>query len=640
MQIEIEVTGQKIKRLDSPGSVADTLNYLTCHFIFVGEEWDNTVRTAYFENQKSGERYAQIIADDGTCTVPWEALTDKGFVRFSAAGEREDYRITTDVESFYNSGTIYGGNPSEPPTPDQYDQLIALAEQTKEIAESVRRDADEGKFDGDPGEPGEPGKPGAPGRDGVSPTAKVEQTDDGAVITITDATGTTTAELKNGKEGNPGQNATDEQVRGAVDAYMAEHPVQVDTDDLIKIAIKEEASGAVPIAVTDSAEMGVQDLTMQGWTEQDGTPTPEAPVPIVSAGTQNQDTGKWECEAEVGCGQLLNFQENNVTLYGITCESKIDTITINGAKTNGDGGRLFYKTNDFVLQPGTYTFSHEVVNDINSAISGLFLTKKDSNEVLGRTFTLNESTEVYIGINIYEARRANDVVVRCMLNTGSTPLPYTPYRTPQTVLLTSNRPLTKWDKLRKRKGQWGWVYKSGSYTVTGEEFFISSSAAYHGEQTSDAWLLVDDMFSKTWKPLDDPGGYCEKLSWSQSIWTKDGSVGFTYNVKQIHIRLNNADVGITSEDTLTDIANKIKAYAAQKYEEGNPFIFWYETEYETFVPLSASEQEAMNALHTYYPTTVLSNDTECEMSIKYIADTKAYIDKKISAIQAAIVNSI
>lgn len=268
MQIEIEVTGQKIKRLNSPGSVADTLNCLTCHFIFSGEEWDNTVKTAYFENPASGKRHPKILADDGTCTVPWEALTDKGFVRFSVAGEREDYRITTDIESFYNGETVYGGEPSEPPTPSQYDQMIALAEQTKEIAESVRRDADEGKFDGDPGEPG---KPGAPGRDGVSPTAKVEQTDDGAVITITDATGTTTAELKNGKEGNPGQNATDEQVRGAVDAYMAEHPVQVDTDDLIKIAIKEEASGAVPIVTTDSAEMGVQDLTMQGWTEQEST---------------------------------------------------------------------------------------------------------------------------------------------------------------------------------------------------------------------------------------------------------------------------------------------------------------------------------------------------------------------------------
>lgn len=262
MQIEVEVKGQRIKRINSPGSVEDTLNYLTCYFTFDGEEWDNTVKTAYFRNPASGKTYSQILAEDNTCTVPWEALTDKGFVGFSVAGEREDYRITTNVESFRNSGTIYGGNPSEPPTPDQYDQMIALAEQTKEIAESVRSDADAGKFDG------EPGKPGDPGKDGVSPSAKVEQTDDGAVITVTDATGTTKAKLKNGKDGDPGQNATDEQVQAAVEAYMEEHPIQADSDDIIKLAIKNEASGTVPIVVTDSADMGVQDLEMRGWAEQ------------------------------------------------------------------------------------------------------------------------------------------------------------------------------------------------------------------------------------------------------------------------------------------------------------------------------------------------------------------------------------
>ena len=129
MQMEIEVKGQRIKRLNSPGSVEDTLNYLTCYFTFDGEEWDNTVKTAYFRNPASGKRHPKILADDGTCTVPWEALTDKGFVRFSVAGERDGYRITTGIESFYNSETVYGGEPSEPPTPSQYDQLIALAEQ-------------------------------------------------------------------------------------------------------------------------------------------------------------------------------------------------------------------------------------------------------------------------------------------------------------------------------------------------------------------------------------------------------------------------------------------------------------------------------------------------------------------------------
>lgn len=45
---------------------------------------------------------------------------------------------------------------------------------------------------------------GVPGPAGYSPEAKVEQQEDGAVITITDQSGTTTATIKNGKDGAPG----------------------------------------------------------------------------------------------------------------------------------------------------------------------------------------------------------------------------------------------------------------------------------------------------------------------------------------------------------------------------------------------------------------------------------------------------
>lgn len=45
---------------------------------------------------------------------------------------------------------------------------------------------------------------GEPGKDGYSPTATVEETSSGAIITITDKSGTTTAEIANGKEGPPG----------------------------------------------------------------------------------------------------------------------------------------------------------------------------------------------------------------------------------------------------------------------------------------------------------------------------------------------------------------------------------------------------------------------------------------------------
>ena len=65
--------------------------------------------------------------------------------------------------------------------------------------------------DGAPGKDGSPGKDGAdgaPGQDGFSPSASVAETGTGATITITDKTGTTTAEIKNGKDGAPGKAGT------------------------------------------------------------------------------------------------------------------------------------------------------------------------------------------------------------------------------------------------------------------------------------------------------------------------------------------------------------------------------------------------------------------------------------------------
>ena len=77
---------------------------------------------------------------------------------------------------------------------ETWENLIALADLKGE--------------DGAPGMPGTDGKDGAPGQDGFSPSASVAETATGATITITDKTGTTTAEIKNGKDGAPGKDGT------------------------------------------------------------------------------------------------------------------------------------------------------------------------------------------------------------------------------------------------------------------------------------------------------------------------------------------------------------------------------------------------------------------------------------------------
>lgn len=56
---------------------------------------------------------------------------------------------------------------------------------------------------------GKQGDPGTPGNDGVSPQASVQQTATGATITIIDKSGTTKAEVKNGKDGQQGPPGAD-----------------------------------------------------------------------------------------------------------------------------------------------------------------------------------------------------------------------------------------------------------------------------------------------------------------------------------------------------------------------------------------------------------------------------------------------
>ena len=64
---------------------------------------------------------------------------------------------------------------------------------------------------GKDGAPGQNGADGSPGADGYSPAASVEQSTDGAKITITDKSGTTEAVVKNGKDGANGRDGADGQ---------------------------------------------------------------------------------------------------------------------------------------------------------------------------------------------------------------------------------------------------------------------------------------------------------------------------------------------------------------------------------------------------------------------------------------------
>lgn len=380
-------------------------------------------------------------------------------------------------------------------------------------------------------------------------------------------------------------------------------------------------------------------LPYEPYTGGAPSPSPDYPQEIVSAGNWNEETQKWEYEMEVGGTNL--FDEKSVketTSSGITIEWLEDEgcFLLNGTCTH----TMAFTLTDINLKGNigsNYTVSvHKISGEVSVPDGGAcvayfgvsdspasgghprenWLESSIENEV-PNTGVLNRKYINTFWFYIAEGVSLVNCKLNVMLEQGNTVTEYEPYKLPQTVLLTADRPLTKWDKLTKKNGVWGWAYSSGIYTVTGEEIFYSSNATYKGEETSDAWFDNNEMVQ-----IPSPNtqiGYCEQLSFGVSIWSEvnDGKIGFAFNRHQIHMRLRNSDTGINAEDTLTDVSSKIKAYAAQKYQEGNPFIFLYETKEPVFVPLSTSEQEQMNELHTNRPTTALSNDAGCEMVLTY-----------------------
>lgn len=285
-----------------------------------------------------------------------------------------------------------------------------------------------------------------------------------------------------------------------------------------------------PAIAQGSLARRYQGVTMQGWTEQDST------------------TGAQLFDKNSTVTGLLNANGSIIQLDGYSTGDYIEVIE----------GQSYYCTKTGSSRGKYYNSNKEPIQITNY---------EDFSFYNGTYITIPQ------GVSYIRFSLADSNIDTIMLNVGTTSLPYEPYTggapspSPdypqpitsagkynedtqkwefeitianeqtdpdknQTVTLTSDRTLTKWDRLEKRNGQWGWVYKSAEI-----ESYTDESV---------------------------PGEY----------YSTTGQLSVSAQV-------------------------------------------WYETTTETFAPLSESEQEAMNALHTYRPTTVLSNQQGCQMALTY-----------------------
>ena len=153
-EIHIAYAGRDIQRCEYTVLTARSVETVTAHFDF-DAEWDGYTKTAVFA---SGDTKRVLLDRSNQCIVPWEVLTQPGMLQIGVVGTDGD-KILPSVKALVcvNEGIYTDGTAPSEPTPTEYAQLISLSEDTKAIAQSVRDDADAGKFDGDKGDKGDPG---------------------------------------------------------------------------------------------------------------------------------------------------------------------------------------------------------------------------------------------------------------------------------------------------------------------------------------------------------------------------------------------------------------------------------------------------------------------------------------------------
>lgn len=239
------------------------------------------------------------------------------------------------------------------------------------------------------------GGTGGSGQDGYSPAAKVEATADGAKITITDKTGTTEAEVKNGKDGAKGAKGdtgatgpqgpagddyvlTDadkteiaaEVIAGGVEAELGDEPFPAPASaavgQIVKITAVDENGKITETEAVDMPSGSDASLSMTGAAvgqiakiaavDADGKPTAWSPVDMPSGDEA------WELLADQAALEedavSVGFDVPDCKKYMVMI-SLVNTSGSAGTRTgavsmNGDNNKKAVTGfNSFIAQSGT-----------------------------------------------------------------------------------------------------------------------------------------------------------------------------------------------------------------------------------------------------------------------------------------------
>jgi len=201
-----------------------------------------------------------------------------------------------------------------------------------------------------------------------------------------------------------------------------------------------------PVSCNDAYSAPLCGLTVYGKSTQDGTPTPDAPVPIVSAG----DGGS--VAVKVTGRNLLNIPDGSATARGITVTAKDGLISISGTAISS--GYAWLNLQPFIAS-GVVILSSNLTSLKVKLVSEKWYVILSSNDA-------NKMSDVATRIvfMVTEGQTYNLTGVKVQIELGTTATAYEPYHEQLLTLPTPNGlpgiPVTSGGNYTDQNGQ-QWV---------------------------------------------------------------------------------------------------------------------------------------------------------------------------------------
>ena len=610
------------------------------HVDATGEWAGLTIRC--FWHAPDGKDPASSLVVDGYVDVPASVTAQPGNGCITFEGS-DGTKTVTSADLRYrvsaNSGTEDGTEP-EPGTP-AWQQLVdavhtdaAAAEQAKTDAQMAAQQADtsagaaatsaanagqsaqqaadnlqelkngiaSGNFKGEKGDKGDPGLIGPVGPQG-------EQGPQGP----TGAAGATGPQGETGPRGEQGPQGPKGETGPAValDTTLTHEGEAADakaTGDAIS-AVKARQNILTgtetgnPLSVDDAFPAPLCGLTVYGKSTQDGTPTPDAPVPIVSAGDGGsvavKVTGKNLFYEQGFQKYFINSVADTVGLADGNVSSVLQVVT--GAK--------YYVTRNKI---GT-KFRVAVVDKLPT--KGSVVRPSSAINADSKRQVEISATSKYMVIQCEDEAGFSELMVS--LDSSTT---YSPYREQLLTLPTPNGlpgiPVTSGGNYTDQNGQ-QWVcdevdLERGVRVQKVTTIVFTDNREFKLEKTGNGirfWRRSEEL-KKADVTTADSSAFCSALALGQSGGTWSSHNVFTINVK-LYVRFKN----ITTLDEL------------QQYLQQTPMSLTAILATPIETPLTPTEIAAYKVLATYGPDTVVQAGDGAGVKLGYQRDVNIAIKR-------------